>query len=343
MPKVAVVILSWNGKQMLQAYLPSVLESGYPEIEVVVADNQSTDGTAEMVGARFPSVRLIQLERNHGFAAGYNEALKQVNADYYVLLNQDVEVTSGWLEPLVELMESDPHIASCQPKIKDLSNRAKFEYAGASGGFMDSLAYTFCRGRVFETLEEDNGQYNDTIECAWASGAAFMVQSELYHKFGGLDESFTAHMEEIDFCWRVKNAGYKVMCCPRSEVFHVGGASLAQGHPRKTFLNFRNNFIMLIKDERGAKLLYKIPVRWTLDVIAAIRFLLTGQFKQWLAVFTSHLHIIFRFGNWWGKHVAVKKMVQENRVGARNRVGFVKGLIVWRYFVLGQKQYSEVK
>lgn len=336
------MILSWNGKHMLEEYVPSVLASTYRDLEVIVADNHSTDGTIDMLADRFPAVRVIALEKNFGFAAGYNEALRQVNAEYVVLLNQDVEVTPGWLEPLVAVMDSDPRIAACQPKVKDLRDRNMFEYAGAAGGFMDALAYPFCRGRLFETVEEDTGQYNDTIDCAWASGAAMMVRADLYHRFAGLDADFTAHMEEIDLCWRWRNSGYRILCCPQSTVYHLGGASLARGNARKTFLNFRNNFIMLIKNERGGRLIYKIPVRFALDVVAALRFLFTGKGRHWWAVIRAHAQVIFWFGRWWRKHLRLRRLIAEHRVGPGNISGTIKGWLVWKYFIQGKKKFNQL-
>jgi GT2 family glycosyltransferase len=341
MSKVAVVILSWNGKSLLEAYLPSVLRySGGADI--VVVDNASSDGTVEMLAKIFPGTRVIALEDNFGYAAGYNRALKQVEAEYFVLLNQDVEVTDGWLEPLVGYMDAHPDVGACQPKIRDARRRDHFEYAGAAGGFLDGLAYPYCRGRVFDTIEQDVGQYDETMACAWASGAALMVRRELYNAFGGLDADFIAHMEEIDLCWRFRNAGYAVVCCPGSVVYHVGGASLAYGNPRKTFLNFRNNFVMLIKNESGVRLLYKIPCRWSLDVVAAVRFLLAGKLSHWWAVFRSHLQVIFRFGKWWRKHVSAKRTAMHLRVAAPNRQGVTRGSVVWRYFARGRKTFTSL-
>jgi GT2 family glycosyltransferase len=328
---------------MLVEYLPSVIAGTSPSVEIIVTDNHSSDGTADMLRERFPTVRLIELERNFGFAAGYNQALRQVVADYYILLNQDVEVTPGWIEPLVALMEGNSRIAACQPKIKDLRNKNLFEYAGASGGFLDSLAYPFCRGRVFESIEEDTGQYDAPIDCAWSSGAAMIVRSDLYHAFGGLDESFQAHMEEIDLCWRFRSAGYRIACCPQSVVYHLGAASLARSNPRKTFLNFRNNFIMLIKNERGVSLIYKIPLRWVLDVVAGLRFLMTGRVRHFWQVIRAHGHVILRFPRWWASHSHVKRLVKQRRIHSVNRAGVLRGLLVWKYFVGGRKHFRDLK
>jgi GT2 family glycosyltransferase len=327
---------------MLEEYLPSVLASAYTDLEVVVADNNSSDGSIQMLSERFPTVRVIALERNLGFAAGYNEALKQIDAKYFVLLNQDVEVTSNWIEPIVDLMDKDPRLAACQPKIRDYRKRTHFEYAGAAGGLLDAYAYPFCRGRIFETIEEDKGQYDEGIDCAWASGAAMFVRADLFRSFGGLDPDFIAHMEEIDLCWRFRNAGYRIACCPQSIVFHLGGASLARGNPRKTFLNFRNSIVMLIKNERGAKLLYKLPWRLALDDIAALRFLLTGQLAQWWAVVKAQLHVLFRIGLWLGKHAAIKRLTSQQQAGPRNHSGMIRGSIVWKYFARGMRTYRDL-
>jgi len=270
-PKIAIVVLCWNGKQFLADFLPYVLKTTYPNFDIYVADNASTDDSVVYIENHFADVRLIQLQKNEGFAEGYNKALKQITADYYVLLNQDVEVEPGWIEPVIQLMESDEKIAAAQPKIKAFHNKTLFEYAGAAGGFIDKYGYPFCRGRMFDEIEKDKGQYNQPSEIFWATGACLFVKSELYHNLGGLDKHLFAHMEEIDFCWRAKNAGYKISYCPKSTVFHVGGGSLPQGNPKKTYLNFRNNLIIMVKNLPFWRLLYIIPLRLLLDHIAAYK------------------------------------------------------------------------
>ncbi|MGZ3836376.1 MAG: glycosyltransferase family 2 protein, partial [Mucilaginibacter sp.] len=243
-PKVAVVILNWNGIKHLREFLPSVLASTWANLDVIVGDNGSTDGSVDFLRQNFPSVLIIQLDQNYGFTGGYNRVLEKVEADYYILLNSDVEVPVGWIEPVIALMESDPLIAAAAPKIKSFSQKDHFEHAGAAGGFIDVFGYPFCRGRMFYEIEEDRGQYEQSDEVFWATGAAMFVKSECWKLAGGFDDHFFAHMEEIDLCWRLKNAGYKVMYCAQSEVYHVGGGTLNVENPFKTFLNFRNNLLL---------------------------------------------------------------------------------------------------
>lgn len=285
MIKTAVVILNWNGEAMLRQFLPSVISGSCEEGTVVyVADNASTDRSCEVVEKEFPSVRLIRLERNYGFAEGYNRALAQVEAEYVVLLNSDVEVTDGWLQDMVTYMDTHPEVAACQPKILSYQHRNLFEYAGASGGFMDRYGYPFCRGRVLDTVEEDKGQYEDIIPVFWATGAALMIRLEVYRKVGGLDARFFAHMEEIDLCWRLRSRGYELVCIPSSKVYHVGGATLKKENPRKTFLNFRNNLLMLYKNLPEEELTSVMRVRTFLDYCAALVWLLKGDWANVKAV-----------------------------------------------------------
>ena len=246
--RIAVVILNWNGKHMLEQFLPSVTAYTTGDAEVIIADNGSTDDSIAFLHDHYPTLRIIQLDKNYGFADGYNRALAQVDADYYVLLNDDVEVTPNWTAPVVEQMERNPRTAICQPKLLMYDQRDTFEYAGGAGGFLDKYGYPFCRGRLFTTLEKDHGQYDDPREIFWASGAAMFVRADVWKKLGGLDGEFFAHMEEIDFCWRAKNAGYRVEYCPLSTVYHVGGGTLPKSNPHKTYLNFRNNIAMLYKN-----------------------------------------------------------------------------------------------
>ena len=287
--KVAVVILNWNGVSFLEKFLPNVLTCTGDEAEIIVADNASTDNSVAFIRQHFPDVRLISNDRNFGYAQGYNIALSQIEADYYVLLNSDVEVTPNWITPIIELMESDPSIAACQPKLLSYDRRQELEYAGAGGGFIDKLGYPFCRGRLFQTLEQDNGQYDDTREVFWASGACMFVRSSVFWEAEGLDKDFFAHMEEIDFCWRVKNIGYRVMYCGASTVYHVGGGSLPKSAARKTYLNIRNNLVMLYKNLPAEEIRKTFFKRYFLDGIAAIHFLLSsGSFKICWAVARAH-------------------------------------------------------
>lgn len=285
MKKVSIVILNWNGEEMLRKFLPAVLVcSSGQNVEVCVADNGSTDASCRLIEEEFPSVRLIRLDQNYGFAEGYNRALDEIEAEYVVLLNSDVEVTSDWLKPLVAFMDTHPEVGACQPKLLSYKNREYFEYAGASGGFIDKLGYPFCRGRIFDTVEKDRGQYDTELPIFWATGAALMVRLSLYKEVGGLDGRFFAHMEEIDLCWRLRSRGHAIYCVPQSSVYHVGGATLKKENPRKTFLNFRNNLLMLYKNLPENELRSVMFQRMLLDRVAAFVFFLKGDFGAARAV-----------------------------------------------------------
>ena len=336
MTKVAVVILNFNGKHFLQQFLPSVVSTS-ADAKIVVADNGSTDGSADFVKKEFPNVDVISLSKNKGFCGGYNEVLKQVQAKYYVLLNSDVEVTSGWLSPIVELMDGDQSIAAAQPKILSQRSKNKFEYAGAAGGQIDILGYPFCRGRLFDSIEEDLGQYNDEAEIFWASGACMFVRADLYHQMGGLDEDFFAHMEEIDLCWKLSRAGYKIFYCGKSTVYHVGGGTLSASNPRKTYFNFRNGLSLLIKHQRLSSLIWKFPLRILLDWVAAIHFLLIGSGIHTQAVIIAHLSFIRRFG-----HEMKKRAITKRQIGNFRTANIYRGLIVLDYFVGRKKTYKDL-
>lgn len=285
MDKIAVVILNWNGCEMLRSFLPSVVRFSEADGAVVyVADNASTDASVEMLRREFPSVHLIILDKNHGFADGYNLALRQVEAEYVVLLNSDVEVTEHWLTPLAAYMDAHPEVAACQPKIRSWRHREQFEYAGAAGGFIDRYGYPFCRGRIMGVVEADKGQYDAAMPVFWATGAALFIRLQDYRDAGGLDGRFFAHMEEIDLCWRLRARGRQLACVPRSVVYHVGGATLQKENPRKTFLNFRNNLLMLYKNLPQDELRRVMGVRACLDYVAALSFVLKGQFPNAWAV-----------------------------------------------------------
>ena len=288
MNKIAVVILNWNGraKGLIEKYLPSVVKYS-ANATVYVADNGSEDDSLLFIAQHFPTVKTIALEKNYGFTGGYNRALAQIEAEYFVLLNDDVEVTFKWLRPVIELMESDDKIAICQPKLLSYKDKTKFEYAGAAGGYIDYLGYPFCAGRLFEHIEEDKNQYNKVREIFWASGAAMFVKAKIFKEMGGLDEDFFAHMEEIDFCWRVKNAGYKVMYCPDSVVYHYGGATLNKINPKKTYLNFRNNLLLLYKNLPAKQLNRILRKRKYLDLLAAIVFRFTTSKAEYQAVISA--------------------------------------------------------
>jgi GT2 family glycosyltransferase len=332
--KVAVVILNWNGRQFLEQFLPLVLKHSQTAAEVIVADNASTDDSVDFMKQQYPNVRLIINSGNGGFSKGYNDALKQVDADYYVLLNSDIEVTENWIEPVIRLMETDPLIAACQPKLKSWYERGKFEYAGAAGGFIDRYGYPFCRGRIFFELEEDHGQYDDACEIFWATGACMFVRSEVYHKFGGLDEDFFAHMEEIDFCWRLKSAGYRIMYCPESVVYHIGGGTLPKSSSRKTFLNFRNNFTLLYKNLPAGKLFPVFFVRLILDGVAGIKFLVSGGFRDMFAVTRAH----FAFCRQYGMNRRKRKALKQKDVNC-----IYRGNLVWDHYLRKVSKFTDLK
>ncbi len=335
LPSVAVVILNWNGLRFLEKFLPSVLNTTYGNVQVIVGDNASTDDSVQFVRKNYPDVQIICNEKNEGFARGYNLVLEKVKAEYFVLLNSDVEVSAGWLEPIISLMEKDTTIAACQPKILQYAHNTTFEYAGASGGWIDFAGYPFARGRLFEVCETDKGQYDDARPCFWASGAAMVVRSEIYKKLGGLDEYFFAHQEEIDFCWRLQNAGYQVYVQPASVVYHVGGGTLPKSNSRKTYLNYRNNLIMLAKNLPGINKLYIIPLRIMLDVVSAWRELLGGKPNHYVAIAKAHVH----FTSWCfsGKKINGYKKIAPSKLAGR-----YKGLIIWDHFIKKRNRFSEI-
>ena len=333
--KVAVVILNYNGKKFLEEFLPNVIANCDPALtEVVVADNASTDDSVAFMREHFPDIRLIVNDSNGGFATGYNVALRQVEAEYYVLLNSDIEVVPHWIEPVVALMDADPQIAACQPKILSYYDKEKFEYAGASGGFIDKYGYPFCRGRVFQNLETDVHQYDTPMEVFWATGACMFVRADLYHQIGGLDDGFFAHMEEIDLCWRLKNAGYKVYCCPQSWVYHIGGGTLSKNSPKKTYLNFRNNLSLLVKNLPKQRVHRTIFYRIFLDWVAAFKFLFEGCPKDFQMVFKAH----------WDFYKRLKSL-REYRKGSDHKMVscIYKRNIVFDSIVGGKKKFSDLK
>ena len=288
--QVAVVILNWNGQSFLQKFLPSVVQNTKaPGVEIIVADNGSTDQSVQFLKDNFPDIRVIEFEKNYGFSGGYNKALQQVKSNFFVLLNSDVEVPAGWLTPLIDFMNKNTNVAACMPKLLDYNHRNRFEYAGAAGGFIDSLGYPFCRGRILNAIEEDNGQYDKPVEVFWASGACMLIRSDIYWLAGGLDDDFFAHMEEIDLCWRIKNLGYTIWCNPTSMVFHVGGGTLPNNNPHKLYLNYRNSLYMLYKNLPSGMLWGKILIRLSLDWASAIVYLLTARFAFGSAVIRAHL------------------------------------------------------
>ena len=336
--KLAIVILNWNGAKMLRQYLPSVLQYSREEATVIVADNASTDDSLELLHEHYPEVQLILFDKNWGFADGYNKALAQIDAEYFLLLNSDIEVTHHWLTPLIEFMDTHPDVAACQPKLLSIADRDAFEYAGASGGFLDRYGYPFCRGRIFETVEKDEGQYDTPAEVLWATGAALFVRARIYNNVGGLDGRFFAHNEEIDLCWRMRLKGYKIYCLPESVVFHVGGGTLPKSNPMKTFLNFRNNLTMLYKCLSDDELKPVMRWRWWLDYLAAWEMLLLkrnlGDFK---AVYKARR----AFKRWKKDFEADRRHIQENRV-TKEIPEQCRFSLLWQYYVKGRKRFSDL-
>jgi GT2 family glycosyltransferase len=334
----AVVILSYNGRKWHELFLPTIVAEAHTGYEVIVADNASTDDTLSWVQNNFPTVKTLHIGVNRGFANGYYEALNQVQAKYYVLLSADFEVTHGWFPPLRNAMQRYTGLAACQPKIRYWRERENFEYAGAAGGFMDKWGYMFCRGRMFNDLEKDLGQYDDDIEVFWASGGCLMVRADLYHKVGGLDREFYAHMEEIDLCWRLKNAGYKIGAIGQSTVYHVGGSVISYGSPQKLFYNFRNNLVLLVKNETTARLLWLFPLRLVLDGIAGLQMLAGGKFRETGTIIKAHFHFYGSIGKWLKRRREAKKHVTH-----RNKGGIYPKSIIWQYFALRKKTFPALK
>lgn len=333
MTQTAIVILNWNGRSMLERFLPSVLAcSG--DHPVYVADNGSTDDSVAFLREHFPQVQLILMDKNYGFAEGYNRALQQVEADYYVLLNSDVECTPGWVEPVVSMMEKDPEVAVAQPKLLMYDSKDTFEYAGGAGGFIDKYGYPFCRGRLFMTMEKDHGQYDDECDIFWATGAAMFVRASVWKALGGLDGDFFAHMEEIDFCWRTHLAGYRVRYCPQSVLYHVGGGTLPKSSPFKTELNFRNNLSMLYKNLPDNRRRRVLTLRLWLDRVAAIKFLLEGHVGEYRAVRKAHR-----------QYRAWKPDLERKRTknGTRQVPQIYMGLLLPEYYLLGHKFFSSLR
>lgn len=337
MPKVAIVILNWNGLNFLQKFLPNVINNSRIEgVDVIVADNGSTDSSVSYIKDNHPTVKIIQLDINYGFAKGYNLALRQVEAEYYILLNSDIDVPSGWLNPLIQFMDSNPKAGACMPKIKDFNNPSRFEYAGAAGGFIDFLGYPFCRGRILSSIEEDNGQYDTPLEIFWASGACLFIRSKVYWEVGGLDDDFFAHMEEIDLCWRAKNLGHSIWCIPSSKVYHVGGGTLPNNNPRKLYYNYRNSLYMLFKNLPKRRIIVVFPIRLILDGLSALAYLVNGKFGFFKAVFQSHMTFWNNFGVIKHKRKVIK------RVNPRKDKQILGRSILVQFFLLKKKAYSKL-
>lgn len=339
MKKVSIIILNWNGSKLLRKYLPSVVKYTDGDIaDVIVADNGSTDESLQILREEFPTVRVIAFDQNHGFAKGYNLAISHIDTPYCLLLNDDVRVTEHWLEPMLEYMEAHPEVGAMQPKLLSDRCQQSFEYAGACGGFLDRFGYPFCRGRIFDTTENDRGQYDDVARIMWATGACLMMRTDVYSKAGGLDELFFAHMEEIDLCWRVRNLGYDIVCLPQSKVYHYGGGSLAMGNPRKTKLNFRNSLLMLYKNLPRSRRRSVIVKRLLLDGVAAINFLLHGEVMQVKAIWDAHREASAMYRSTY-RHLAgnttQKKDIQT--------FGEEKLNILIEYYLKRHKHFSELR
>lgn len=334
---IAVVILNWNGAEMLHQFLPSVQKSLLPGTKIYVADNGSSDNSQSVVSSEFPEVQWIDLKKNYGFAEGYNKALSQIEAKYYILLNSDVEVSENWLTPLLSYMEQHPETAACQPKIRSWKQRELFEYAGAAGGFMDKYGYPFCRGRIMDTVEEDHGQYDTPCHIFWATGAALMIRGTDWKAVGGLDGDFFAHMEEIDLCWRLRARGRMIDCIPESTVYHVGAATLKRDNPKKTFLNFRNNLLMLYKNLPEADVDKILRIRFWLDRVAWLKFVLSGDIKNAAAIHQAHKEFRQIKGKFKNKRLENCQTATES-----NFPELMPKLLLWEYFIKRRKTYRQL-
>ncbi|MEA2076485.1 MAG: glycosyltransferase family 2 protein [Candidatus Marinimicrobia bacterium] len=335
--KVAVVLLSYNSREYLERFLPFVLKTEYPDFRLIIVDNASSDDTQKFLQKEYPDIDILHIDVNRGFTNGFVESLACIKAEYYALLTSDVEVPPQWLTPLVEAMDRDEKLGACQPKIKAYKERDAFEYAGASGGFMDKFGYMFCRGRIFDHVEKDKGQYNKPIDVFWASGAVFLLRSKIYHQIGGFDNDFFAHMEEIDLCWRIQRAGYKVRAIPASEVFHVGGSVILYGSTEKTYHNYRNNLIMLTKHLPVGRLIWMIPWRILLDLVSGFQALLSGRGSETGAMLKAHVHYWRSWRKWLKKRKEIYSVVPY-----RNLKGVYSKSVVWQFFIRGKKIYSKL-
>ena len=331
--KIAIVILNWNGQKLLEQFLPSVVNFSQQEADIYIADNASTDSSITYVKEFFPTVKIVKNTINGGYAKGYNDALKHIDADIYCLLNSDVEVTKGWLKPIISTFKNDEDTAIIQPKLLDFKDKTKFEYAGAAGGFVDLYGYPYCRGRIFNHLEADNGQFNDEATIFWASGACLFIRSKVYHQLDGLDEDYFAHQEEIDLCWRAQNKGYKVKYIGTSTVYHVGGATLQETNPKKTFLNFRNSLLNIVKNVPKKWFLLVIFSRLILDGIAGVKFLIELKPAHTLAIVKAHFSFYKNFFKFLKKRRVLQKKQDYN----------LHTSIVWQYFALGRKKFNKLK
>jgi len=332
--KVAIVILNWNGRILLEKFIPTLLKFSSAEADIYVADNNSTDDSISFLQSNFPKIKIIRNKINGGFAKGYNDALKHVDADIYALVNSDIEVTKGWLEPIIEQFRNNPKTVVIQPKLLDYKNKSKFEYAGAAGGFVDIIGYPYCRGRIFMSLESDENQYNDTSDIFWATGACFFIRSSVYHEMNGFDEEYFAHQEEIDLCWRIQNEGYNIQYVGSSTVFHVGGATLRETNPRKTFLNFRNSLYTISKNVPKRFLLFVVMLRLLLDGIAGIKFAIELRPIHTWAIMKAHFSFY--------KHLP-GMLRKRRKISFKKTNYFACYSIVWQHFILGRDKFTAIR
>ena len=339
---VTIAILNYNGEELLESYLPSVDGSTILDHEILIIDNASTDDSVEYIKEWHPEVRIVELQKNHGFAEGYNIGMSDVKSKYTVLLNSDVLVTEAWLDPIIALMESDKSIGAAQPKIKSLESKETFEYAGAAGGYIDKLYYPFCRGRVFDHVEQDTGQYDDDINVAWVSGAAMVVRTSLFNDLGGFDETYFAHQEEIDFCLRIQKAGYKCVAFGGSEVFHLGGGTLSYENPKKIYLNFRNSLSNLLKNAPFPKLIFLGLMRFILDGVAALKYLLSGNVQAFVSIFKSHVYIYVNLPNLLSKRNNYNKLIRKFSIGRARHDGRYDGVVIFPYYLRGKKLFTQI-
>lgn len=328
--KTAIVILNWNGRALLERFVPSVIENSAGLADIIIVDNASTDDSIAYCKAHFPDIRRIENEVNGGYAKGYNDALSQIDADLWVLLNSDVQTPSGWLQPMIALFQKDPNLGAAQPKILNLNKKTHFEYAGAAGGFVDALGYPYCRGRIFEHCEEDHGQYNDTLEVEWASGACLFVRASIFKDVGGFDEDYFAHQEEIDLCGRIKNKNYKVMACGDSAIYHLGGATLSSKNPRKTFYNFRNSLYTIVKNEQDV--FVKVVLRLLFDGIAGVRFIFKGNISHCWAIIKAHFSLYYH----------LPTMLKKRKTQSIKKADKRLYSIIYAYFLKGHKRFTDL-
>ncbi len=335
MKKVAVVILNWNGVKHLMQFLPSVVKySTDPMVDIVLADNGSTDNSIAYVSTNYPDIKIVRLDKNYGFASGYNHALKLVDAEYYVLLNSDVEVTESWIPRMIQEMKNESCVAA-MPKIRSWYKTNFFEYAGAAGGYVDYLGYPFCKGRIFSTVEEDKGQYDKNSDVMWVSGACMFIKSEIFNLFEGFDENYFAHMEEIDLCWRIRNGGHKLMCFGNVHVYHEGGGTLSYDNPKKTYLNFRNSLLTVFKNHPSKFVFWYISIRFLLDFVAWIKYAVALKFSSAFAINRAHIYFLQHFREYYLKRRTLQKQKIIN-------AGLFNASIVYRYFIKKQKNFSDL-